>query len=309
MLLYYFKLKIKILIRLIRELGTLRIAILFPIICFIITVLCKIEHKWFIPSIYLLIFFKYHNKRKDKHFITEKIPSVCTFFQKEYLILSLPFVLIELSKGNWLGIIFIFALALFLPYFKSYHYHISPIKLKFLYQGNMEYIRMFRQYYFVYILLLIVSFLGCNHGNIRIIKVCMIIWGILQSSAYTQPIKREYITIYKNYNTLQRIILKANIWNILILSTPFITILITYSSLTSEWFFILSYIISCIFLMQYAGISHFIHHSQFPLFIYLILYLPVYALSCFIPLVNIVSIAYLIIVSFILYNKLKAIWN
>jgi hypothetical protein len=37
--------------------------------------------------------------------------------------------------------------------------------------------------------------------------------------------------------------------------------------------------------------------------------LPVYALSCFIPLVNIISIAYLIIVSFILYNKFKAIWN
>ena len=309
MLLYYFKLKIKFLIRLMREVGILRTTILFSIICFIITVLCKIEHKWFIPCLYLLIFNRYNKTRKDKLFITEKIPSACSFFQKEYLILSLPFILIELPKGNWLGIIFILASALLLPYFKSYHFHINPIKLKILYQGNMEYIRMFRQYHFAYILLLIVSFLGCYHGNIRIIKVCMMIWGILQSNAYTHPINREYITIYKNYNTLQQIILRANIWNILILSAPFITILITYSSLTSEWIFILSYIVSCIFLMQYAGISHFIHQSQFSLLIFLIIYLPVYTLSYFIPLANIVSIVYLIIVSFVLYNKSKMIWN
>ena len=63
---------------------------------------------------------------------------------------------------------------------------------------------MFCLYGWLYILLFLIALVGALHGNIRIGKVALIVWGIIQTMAFTSIPQRQEFTPFLNYPTLQK---------------------------------------------------------------------------------------------------------
>lgn len=53
---------------------------------------------------------------------------------------------------------------------------------------------MFCLYGWLYILLFLIALVGALHGNIRIGKVALIVWGIIQTMAFTSIPQRQELT-------------------------------------------------------------------------------------------------------------------
>ena len=63
---------------------------------------------------------------------------------------------------------------------------------------------MFCLYGWLYILLFLIALVGALHGSIRIGKVALIVWGIIQTMAFTSIPQRQEFTPFLNYPTLQK---------------------------------------------------------------------------------------------------------
>ena len=63
---------------------------------------------------------------------------------------------------------------------------------------------MFCLYGWLYILLFLIALVGALHGNIRIGKVALIVWGIIQTMAFTSIPQRQEFTPFLTYPTLQK---------------------------------------------------------------------------------------------------------
>ncbi|MDB1091816.1 hypothetical protein PL735_06915, partial [Phocaeicola vulgatus] len=71
---------------------------------------------------------------------------------------------------------------------------------------------MFCLYGWLYILLFLIALVGALHGSIRIGKVALIVWGIIQTMAFTSIPQRQEFTPFLNYPTLQKKRLSGNFW-------------------------------------------------------------------------------------------------
>ena len=74
--------------------------------------------------------------------------------------------------------------ALLLSRLKTVKWKSAAIPVPFLYKGGLEYIRMFRLYGWLYLLLFLVTCIGASHDNIRIGKVALMVWGIIQMASF-----------------------------------------------------------------------------------------------------------------------------
>lgn len=310
MFLFYLKLRWNYNVRLLKGLGIIRSLILLFMIVLAVIILCKVKNEWVLPVVCSLLLVSYHNIRRDKEFLANQISNLRLFLQKEYFVVSLFFILITLFKGDWLAAVFILAVGLVLPYQKHINCQFTPIKLGFLYHGNMEYIRMFRRYWWIYLSLVTCSILGSVHGNMRIAKVCMILGGFIQSDAYNMIPNINMLTKFKSYRQFQYMMWKSTIWNVVVLSIPFILIVIAFDFQMNDILFVLFYIISCIFYVLNIGLLHLICNTNWELLLFqLCLFLPIFFFSCFIPFLNIIFIASIGILSYVLFDKLKSIWK
>ena len=125
------------------------------------------------------------------------------------------------KKGDLQEAIGLWLFATLLPFLKEIKLEHKPIRLPFLYKGSYEYIRMFRQSFWIYALLLLFPIAGTVHGNIKIDKVCVVLWGLIQASGYLQPMDTGYLLHFKNFKTLCRFQSKSIAWNVFITSIPF----------------------------------------------------------------------------------------
>lgn len=310
MLQLYLKLHLRSCVRILAEIGILRCIILVLISTLAIIVLAKVENQWLLPATCIVLLGSYHNRRKDKTFLLLQIKNIIRFYQKEYLVLSSPFIIAELAKGQWIIAIGLSIFSLLLPYLKEIRIKQTPIKLPFLYQGGMEYIRMFRQIGWVYLLLLLCSIIGAIHGNIRIAKISLIIWYFAQASVHFTIPDILQIHHFKSYRIFRNMLWKINGWNTVVTGIPFIgTILINSLSVDST-LFCLSSLLACILYLQNLGLLRQICSTSFSLFlIQLPVLLPLFFFSCFIPYLLVPFAAITGAVSFIVHNKLKQLWN
>lgn len=310
MFLLYVTLRLKMLIRILIGLGIFRSLMLFLILVLAITFLFKVKGEWIVPALCLFLLGYYHNHRKDKCFLERHVANMNMFFYKEYYLLSAPLILLELSKGYWLGGACMLFIALFIPLQKYLGWHIYPVKLKFLYVGNMEYIRMYRCYWLVYLFLFICSFLGGLHDNMRIVKVCMILWGIIQANAYYTIPDFNIIIKFKNGRTLQELMLKSNFLNVLVTYIPFIALTVTFSHQMADTLFLTFTIISCFLYLHSVCLLHYLCTTTFSLLLINCGFLlPIFFFSCFFMPLSIVLGVLVCVCSYMLSKKLKTIWN
>lgn len=310
MLWFYLKIRIKELIRIFSGIGIFRSMVLcFIFICGIV-LLVKIKSGWVVPVFFALCLGSYHNLRKDKYFLQCNMSDVKSLFLKEYFILGSPFILSELMNGYWLYASAMVLFVLLVPFSKKIRFRIRPLRLFFLYKGSLEYIGMFRRYWPVYLLLILFSVLGLLHDNPRILKVCMMLWGIVQSNAYYDETSVYTVLKYKDYKTLQTVLWKSNVWNVAVLYVPFALLVSIGSCNAEDVVFLAGCILASVLYLLCTGLMSFVSGNRL-LYIFLRvgIFLLVFISSCFIPLFNVIFITFILIFSYMLYHKYKAIWN
>lgn len=253
----YLLLRLKNFGRIVIELGIFRIVFLTILTVAAIMILFLAENRFIIPVVCVLLLASYHNYRKDKEFLHTLTSHLPVFLIKEYTLITLPFAGMEMIKGRFTEAIGLWLFATLLPFLKEIKLEHKPIRLPFLYKGSYEYIRMFRQSFWIYALLLLFSIAGTVHGNIKIDKVCVVLWGLIQASGYLQPMDTGYLLHFKNFKTLCRFQSKSIAWNVFITSIPFGLALIASTYDQDEILFFLSYYIAT--LIYAIGISMLRH--------------------------------------------------
>lgn len=196
--------------------------------------------------------------------------------------------------------------AALLPCLKKIKLEHKPVRLPFLYKGSYEYIRMFRQSFWVYILLFLFATAGTVHGNIKINKVCLILWGLVQASGYLQTMDNRYLLHFKNFKTLCLFQLKSIAWNVFITSIPFSLTLIASTYDQDEILFFLSYYTAT--LIYAIGIGMLRHIIPSPLLLFIVqlsILMPFYLGSLFVPIILIPGIALTALLTCHAHKRLK----
>lgn len=288
----YLLLRLKNFGRIVIELGIFRMTFLTILTVIAILVLFLAENRFVIPVLCTLLLVSYHHFRKDKELLRTLTSYLPVFLIKEYTLITLPFAGMEILKGRLIEAVGLCLFAMLLPFLKEIKLGHRPIRLPFLYKGSYEYIRMFRQSFWIYALLLLLAIAGTVHGNIKIDKVCLVIWGLIQVSGYMQTMDDTYLLYFKNFKTLCFFQSKSIAWNVFITSIPFGLALIASTCDRDGILFFLSYYTAT--LVYAIGIGMLRHIIPSPLLLFIVqlgMLMPFYLGSLFVPFLLIPGIA------------------
>ncbi len=306
----YLQLRLKQLARLLVGVGLLRSLLLFGATVFTFYLLVKTENRWIAPIMAIVGLMFYHNERRDKAFLLLQTQSATTLFRIEYLLIGLPFILIEALKGHFLEASAVVVTALLLPQLKSVRWKTPTFPLPFLYKGGLEYLRMFRLYGWIYLVLLLLTFLGALHGNVQVGKVALIGWGVIQSMAYSLVSQRQMLANFLNYATFQKHLLRSVLWNVAVTCIPLIAIVLCFSFDWGSVLFSLSAMLGCLLYLWNMGMLRFQLSSSVAIAFYqLFVLIPLFFFSCFVPFLLIPFVLINGVCYLILKNTTRQLWN
>jgi len=310
MLYLYLKLKLLILRRIFKEIRFFYGIIILFFFVLLSAVMIKIENHWVVPVTCILILGYYNNSRKDRNFLKLLTNHSTMLLTQEYFVLSLPFICIELVRRNFLDSLGIILVVFILPHMKEIKTTYIPVKLQFLYKGDLEYIRMFRQCFWVYILLLLFSIMGLLNNNVKIPKACILIWGLLETTGYADLPNKLYLLKFRNFKTFCNFYIKSSLWNAGLFLLPFIIMLLIYHcEMESVLFTLIAYINTIFYMLGMNLLRQLTSSSIFLIILQAILLLPFYIFACFLPYLLLVEITFLILLSYLVYKNINYLWN
>ena len=216
-LLLYMNLRSKQIVRLFAGIGPFRCLFLIGIAAILFYAFTKIMSVWILPVCYLLILWLYHNNRKDKEFLSLQVHGIKRLFTAEYLLLGLPFIISGIIAANYISLPLIILIAVVMPWIHPVRFHSIILPIPLLYSGDLLYKRMFRKQVPLYAALLFLSFMGVLHDNINLCKVCLILWGAIQGTAYMVTPPKHELSVYNSFGMYQLILVKSGLRNIFIL--------------------------------------------------------------------------------------------
>ncbi len=306
----YFGLRLKQLWRILRRLGVAVTLLLAAFMFLAVYVLIKTSYSWIMPAAVILCLICYHNERKDKDFLSQQVKCPSLLLMSEYILIGLPFVVIECLRSHFAAAGAIMAAAVLLPKLKTLRLKSAPVPLPFLYKGGLEYIRMFRLYGWLYILLLLLSVIGALHANVRIGKVAMIVWGVVQTMSFASVPQRQQLTSYLNYSAFLRHLVLSSVWNAVITAVPFVGIILSFSFSGDNMLFAASVISGSILYLCNMGMVRHMSFSSASLAVYqLIVLIPLFFFTCFIPFLLVPFILINVLCCVFLKDNLKNIWS
>ena len=307
---YYVRLRLRSGGRLLKELGIVRSVLLLGLLALAVAILCKVEASWILPVACLLVIGGYHQTRKDREFLRRFTDNVSVFFCYEYLLLSLPFAVIAGIRGEWVIALCMPLGICLLPFVPPVRFRIAPIRFGFLYAGNMEYLRMFRRMGWLYLIVISISALGCLHGNVRVAKAGMLLWGVIQSGAYSYVPDTHLLQKFKSYRILQGELWKANVWNASVLSLPFGMMCIAGGFRTEDMLFFFSCLMAGILYLQIMALFRWVcPASAGMVMMQLAVCIPLFAWTCFVWAGCLAGLVIVGILSYVVWIKWKAIWK
>lgn len=307
---YYFKLRLIQLFRILKEIGFVRSMFLLGFLSLAFYLLIKTSQSWIVTTITILGLIFYHNERKDKDFLLLQTKYAISLFKIEYLLIGLPIITIECLKTYFLEAGAIVATAILLPKLKTKKWKSATIPLPFLYKGGLEYTRMFRLNSWLYFLLFLITLIGALHNNIRIGKASLIIWGIIQTIAFTSIPQRQELTFFLNYPTLQKYLIQSNVWNAVVTSIPLTGIILSFSFVWENILFSACAIVGSILYLWNLGMVRHLFSSTLAIVIYqVIVLIPLFFYTCFIPFLLIPFILINGVCYIFVKNYSKKIWN
>ena len=293
-----------------KELGIVRSVLLVGLLALAVAILCKVEASWILPVACLLVIGGYHQTRKDRDFLRRFTDDVPAFFLCEYLLLSLPFAVMAGIRGEWVIALCMPLMICPLPFVRPVRFRTTPVRLGFLYAGNMECLRMFRRMGWLYLIIISISALGCLHGNVRVAKAGMLLWGVIQSGAYSYVPDTHLLQKFKSYHILQRELWKANSWNASVLFLPFGMMCIAGGFRTEDMLFFFSCLMAGILYLQIMALFRWVcPASAGMVMMQLAVCIPLFAWTCFVWAGCLAGLVIVGILSYVVWIKWKAIWK
>ena len=307
---YYVRLRLRSGGRLLKELGIVRSVLLVGLLALAVAILCKVEASWILPVACLLVIGGYHQTRKDRDFLRRFTDDVPAFFLCEYLLLSLPFAVMAGIRGEWVIALCMPLMICPLPFVRPVRFRTTPVRLGFLYAGNMECLRMFRRMGWLYLIIISISALGCLHGNVRVAKAGMLLWGVIQSGAYSYVPDTHLLQKFKSYHILQRELWKANSWNASVLFLPFGMMCIAGGFRTEDMLFFFSCLMAGILYLQIMALFRWVcPASAGMVMMQLAVCIPLFAWTCLVWAGCLAGLVIVGILSYVVWIKWKAIWK
>lgn len=309
-ILLYMNLRSKQMLRVFTGIGPFRCLFLIGIAAILFYAFTKVTSVWILPVCYLLILWLYHNSRKDKEFLSLQMHGVKKLFAAEYLLLSLPFIISGIIAANYISLPVIILIAVVMPWIHPVRFHSIVLPVSLLYSGDLLYRRMLRKQVPLYAVLLFLAFMGVLHGNINLCKVCLILWGAIQGTAYmVMPPKHEF-SVYNSFGMYQLILVKSGLRNIFITMFPFIVLMLVLIHDTEAILFCLVLFSSTLFYQWNMGMARYSFETQTAMGIYWLLFpLPLFLVSIITPVVLIPYLALNIGLTLSVKKKFKHLWN
>ena len=225
-ILLYLNLRLKQIVRVLAGIGPFRCLFLIGIAAILFYAFTKAISVWILPVCYLIILWLYHNSRKDKEFLSLQVHGIKRLFTAEYLLLGLPFIISGIIAANYISLPSIILTAVVMPWIHPVRFHSIVLPIPLLYKGDLLYRRMFRKQVPLYAVLLFLSFMGVLHDNINLCKVCLILWGAIQGTAYMVTSPKHELSVYNSFGMYQLILVKSGLRNIFITMFPFIVLML-----------------------------------------------------------------------------------
>lgn len=309
-LLLYMNLRSKQIVRLLAGIGPFRCLFLIGIAAILFYAFTKVTSVWILPVCYLLILWLYHNSRKDKEFLSLQVHGIKRLFTAEYLLLGLPFITSGIIAANYISLPLIILIAVVMPWIHPVRFHSIILPMPLLYCGDLLYRRMFRKQVLPYAVLLFLSFMGVLHDNINLCKVCLILWGAIQGTAYMVTPPKHELSVYNSFGMYQLILVKSGLRNIFITMFPFIVLILVLIHDTEAILFCLVLFSSTLLYQWNMGMARFSFETQTVMGIYWLLFpLPLFLVSIITPVVLILYLALNIGLTLSVKKKYKHIWN
>lgn len=309
-LLLYMNLRSKQIVRLFAGIGPFRCLFLIGIAAILFYAFTKIMSVWILPVCYLLILWLYHNNRKDKEFLSLQVHGIKRLFTAEYLLLGLPFIISGIIAANYISLPLIILIAVVMPWIHPVRFHSIALPMPLLYRGDLLYRRMFRKQVPLYAVLLFLSFMGVLHDNINLCKVCLILWGAIQGTAYMVTPPKHELSVYNSFGMYQLILVKSGLSNIFITMFPLIVLILVLRHDTETILFCLALFSSTLLYQWNMGMARFSFETQTVMGIYWLLFpLPLFLVSIMTPVVLILYLTFNIGLTLSVKKKYKHIWN
>ena len=309
-LLLYMNLRSKQIVRLLTGIGLFRCLFLIGIAAILFYAFTKVMSVWILPVCYLLILWLYHNNRKDKEFLSLQVHGIKRLFTAEYLLLGLPFITSGIIAANYISLPVIILIAVVMPWIHPVRFHSIVLPIPLLYNGDLLYRRMFRKQVPLYAVLLFLSFMGVLHDNINLCKVCLILWGAIQGTAYMVTPPKHELSVYNSFGMYQLILVKSGLRNIFITMFPFIVLMLMLIHDAEAILFCLVLFSSILLYQWNMGMARFSFETQTVIGIYWLLFpLPLFLVSIITPVVLILYLALNIGLTLSVKKKYKHIWN
>lgn len=309
-LLLYMNLRSKQIVRVLAGIGPFRCLFLISIAIILFYAFTEVTSVWVLPVCYLLVLWLYHNSRKDKEFLSLQVHGIKRLFTVEYLLLGLPFIISGIIAANYISLPVIMLTAVVMPWIYPVRFHSVVLPIPLLYSGGLLYRRMFRKQVPLYAVLLFLSFMGVLHDNINLCKVCLILWGAIQGTAYmVTPLKHE-LSVYNSFGMYQLMLVKSGLRNIFITMFPFIVLMLVLRHDTEAILFCLVLFYSTLLYLWNMGMARFSFETQTAMGIYWLLFpLPLFLVSIVNPVVLILYLALNMGLTLAVKKKYKHIWN
>ncbi|WP_304205281.1 hypothetical protein [Phocaeicola plebeius] len=309
-LLLYMNLRSKQIVRVLAGIGPFRCLFLIGIAAILFYAFAKVTSVWVLPVCYLLILWLYHNSRKDKEFLSLQVYGIKRLFTAEYLMLGLPFITSGIIAANYISLPVIILIAVVMPWIHPVRFHSIVLPIPLLYSGDLLYRRMFRKQVPLYAVLLFLSFMGVLHDNINLCKVCLILWGAIQGTAYMVTPPKHELSVYNSFGMYQLILVKSGLRNIFITMFPLIVLMLVLRHDTEAILFCLVLFSSTLLYQLNMGMARFSFETQTVMGIYWLLFpLPLFLVSIITPVVLILYLTFNIGLTLSVKKKYKHIWN
>lgn len=309
-LLLYMNLRSKQIVRLLAGIGPFRCLFLIGIAAILFYAFTKVMSVWILPVCYLLMLWLYHNSRKDKEFLSLQVHGIKRLFTAEYLMLGLPFITSGIIAANYISLPVIILIAVVMPWIHPVRFHSIVLPIPLLYRGDLLYRRMFRKQVPLYAVLLFLSFMGVLHDNINLCKVCLILWGTIQGTAYMVMPPKYELSVYNSFGMYQLILVKSGLRNIFITMFPLIVLILVLIHDTETILFCLVLFSSTLLYQWNMVMARFSFETQTVMGIYWLLFpLPLFLVSIITPVVLIPYLALNIGLTLSVKKKYKHIWN
>ena len=303
-------LRSKQIVRVLAGIGPFRCLFLISVAVILFYALTKVTSVWVLPAFFILIIWLYHNGRKDKEFLSLQMHGIKRLFTAEYLLLGLPFIISGIIAANYISLSVIMLTAIVLPWIHPVRFHSIVLPMPLLYRGDLLYRRMFRKQVPLYAVLLFLSFMGVLHGNINLCKVCLILWGAIQGTAYMVTPPKHELSVYNSYGMYQLILVKSGLRNIFITMFPFIVLMLVLIHDAEAILFCLVLFSSALLYLWNMGIARFSFETQIVMETYwLLLSLPLFIVSILNPVILILYLALNIGLTLSIKKKYIHIWN